>query len=215
MITLLSIATAAASPLNPWGSLAPEGTTTVAPYVYASASAVSSTLYASRGVHRLGDVYAGVGFVHESSGATRVLVEAFPRFGVGSQTAIVPHVVWGSAAADRSAGAEIHTWGGKGPLSWVVNLMWRTPLDPQAPSPGTLSAALAPEVSLTERVSMFIEVDPSIALETSATDVLVVQGASVVLGSERAHTAVVALQWSPEAGPSVGASWTTTFPTRE
>jgi hypothetical protein len=112
---------------------------------------VRSTLYVSRGVGGHGDVYAGVGVVRETSGDVRAVVEAFPRLGVGSHAAIVPHVVWGRESADRRAALEVHTWGSEGRLAWVVNLGWRAHLQPQAPSPGVLRAALAPEVSVTER----------------------------------------------------------------
>ena len=162
----------------------------------------------------LGDIYAGVGGVRAASGAVRGIVEVFPRVGVGTNAALVSHVVWGTSPTDRAAALEVHTWGSHGRVSWVGNVGWRRPLCQHAPTLGTLNAAVAPEVSITNAVSLFVEVDPSVALDSSDVDVLIVPGASYVLGPHREHTAVIALQWSPVAGPSVGASWTTALTDR-
>jgi hypothetical protein len=74
-------------------------------------------------------------------------------------------------------------------------------------------AVFAPELHLSDRMSVFCEVDPTVPLAGGRSEVTFVPGVGASFDAEGAHSASlgVGVLPGPSAGWNVGLAWTSTF----
>ena len=202
LLTVLGVAQAGA--LNPWGSATAPGVALVNPYVYVYSNAVNPIVYASAGLSDHVDVYAGFGATLPNEGAGVGSLEFFPRYFVNPSLALAAHVYWTPAADALVLAPEIHanhTWDR---FAITANAGWRPVLGSNGFSTGTVPIIVAPELRLSSRFSLYVEVDPTISLGGDPVAMLLVPGVGVTLDSEGHHTLSTGLQ--VPVLPDVGAA---------
>lgn len=79
-----------------------------------------------------------------------------------------------------------------------MNAQWVLEVGAGGVGVGSVNAILAPEFAITDRVSVFTEIDPSISLPTATEDtsvaVTLVPGASAVIGAHKRWSTAVGVQ---------------------
>jgi hypothetical protein len=209
---LLSPAVAAAGTLNPWGARLDDGAGALTPYVYVMPDGVvtpSTYVQASFADHF--DFIGGVGgTITPGAGGGLSAIDLMPRvfvtetLGLSLRTIVAPD---GSVAYGPEADATLS----QGRVAVTVNVGHRRQ---GAPEDALTYAIFAPELFLGDRVSVFLEVDPSYAASSGAA-LLAVPGVSLAFDAEAVHTAAVGVQVDALAGgaPSVGLWYSKAFST--
>jgi hypothetical protein len=157
---------ALADPITPWpGERTGTGTLQLVPilYVAGDASAAYPSLYASTGFGDAWDVYVGVWGIASREAKGFDLLDIFPRYHLGEETAVALRLQL-TPGESFVVGGELHT-----NFSWdKVSLMLNTGVRPDfALTSGTLNAAtvfalVAPEYHFTDQFSVYLEVDPAL-----------------------------------------------------
>lgn len=203
------LASALASPLNPWGSATAPGAALVNPYLYVTPDAVNPLVYGSVGLSEHADVYFGYGELLPTAGGGVGTVEFFPRYFVVPQLALTPHLYWTPGVDGVTVAREVHLNLAAGRFSFVANAGWRQVIHARQLDPGTVPVILAPEVKLTDALSVYVEVDPTFSLQGDAPALQVVPGFGLSLDPEGRQTVSVGLQVPvlPGGGPASVGLW--------
>ncbi|MEQ1566303.1 MAG: hypothetical protein ABMA64_11745 [Myxococcota bacterium] len=214
MLPLLG-STAVASPLNPWGSAIARDSAVFVPYLYVYPDGVSQTVYGGVGLTDRADVTFGAGAFVPFDGEAQSSLELFPRYFVTPAVGLSPHLYWTPGTDRVTLAPELHLNHARGWFAGVVNLGWRPTFGADGPTAGTVALIVAPELRITDRTSVFVEVDPTFSLEGDAAAMLVVPGFGTTLDPSGRHTVSIGLQVPvlPQGGPaSVGAAYTLVIP---
>ncbi len=175
-------ASSLAAPLTPWGLHTGAGETWLRPYLFVDREGLSNRTYLSIGLGPRFDLIGGVGIGysdHFEPGA----IEATPRMfvteavGVGVRIASVP------GRDQLEMGPELHAAWSVGPLALTGNVGWR-PVVGADNTIGQAFAILAPELFVSDTVSLFAEVNPSLGLESGEADLTVVPGLGLDFGEQ-------------------------------
>ncbi|MEQ1506269.1 MAG: hypothetical protein ABMB14_28820 [Myxococcota bacterium] len=216
MVPLLLSAAALASPLNPWGSATGEDTALINPYLYVYPDGVNPILYGAVGLADAVDVYFGAGTFIAPGGPATSALELFPRFFVDPSVALSPHLYWTPGSDTVIVAPEVHVNHSWSRFAIVANAGWRPVLGgTDGFSAGTVPVIVAPELRLAERYSMYVELDPTFALDGGDVAMIVVPGFGAALDASGRHAVSVGLQIPvlPEVGPaSLGAFYCVVFP---
>ncbi len=202
------ILSAVASPLNGWGTPIGEATGMINPYVYISAEGANPILYGAVGLSKRSDVYFGAGTNLSTTSPATSSFELFPRWFIDPSMAFALHGFWAPGQDGVILAPEVHinrNWSDH--LSFTSNVSWRPLLGTTKSSVGLIAVTAAPELHLTEAISVFVEADPAFPLSKEPVSLLIVPGASLVLGRHDQHSFAFGLQVPvlPEvADPSVG-----------
>ncbi|MBM7119056.1 hypothetical protein [Archangium primigenium] len=155
---------ARADPITPWpGEQTPLGSLQLVPLVYVSGDGRYTwpSLYASAGIGTSWDVYVGLWGYAGAEGAGFDLLDVFPRFHVGEETALALRLML-TPQEGYILGGELHT-----NLSWGdVSLMLNAGVRPDFEwgtgrlRSGTVFAMLAPEYHFSNRFSVYFELNP-------------------------------------------------------
>lgn len=207
---LLSIFTfALAAPLNPWGSATPKGAALVNPYLYVYADAVNPLVYGSAGLSDHVDVYFGYGEYLPQTGPGVGTLEFFPRFFVIPQLAFAPHVYWTPGVDGVVTAPEVHLNLSAGRVSFIGNVGWRPTIRTSGFDAGSVVTLLAPEVLLADKLSAYLEIDPTVSLDGDPFALTVVPGFGMTLDADGRHTLSAGLQIPvlPTVGPASVGLW--------
>lgn len=206
---LMLITAALASPLNPWGSATPAGAALVNPYVYVYPDAVNPILYGSVGVSENVDLYAGFGELLPTAGSGVGSLEVFPRFFLVPQLALAPHVYWTPGVDGVVVAPEAHVNFSAGVFSFVGNAGWRPVLHTSGVDLGTVPVILAPEVKLGDRLSAYLEVDPTISLDGKPLALLLVPGFGFTVDDRQSLSVGLQVPVLPSVGTASFGAWYT------
>ncbi len=208
MFALLA-SVAFASPLNPWGSATSAGSVLVNPYLYVYPEAVNPIIYGSAGLTEKIDLYFGYGQLIPTDGPGVGSLEFMPRFFVVPQLALTPHVYWTPGVDGVVTAPEVHLNLSSSRFSFVANAGWRPVLSSSGFSTGTVAILAAPEIKLSDRFSVYVEVDPTVSLVGEALAMQVVPGFGMTLDPEARHGLSVGLQIPvlPAVGPASLGLW--------
>lgn len=185
---LILLASALAAPLNLFGGMMDGGAVAVAPTVYASASAVDPLLYGSVGIGSKVDLTVGSGVSSSWTGTTDAgSLDAVARYALTDELVLAVHGGMGFADDFASVGPELHWTRSFGSFDLTANAGWRAET---TGGTSTVALGVAPEVWVSDRVSLFCEIDPSLALGPDADPtpaLTVVPGFSANLTDDGAH----------------------------
>ena len=212
---LLLLSAAFASPLNPWGSATAPGASVVNPYLYVYPDAINPIVYGSAGLSKRSDVYVGYGQLIPKAGAGEGSLEIFPRFFPVSALGLSPHLYWTPGSDSFILAPELHTSVSAGKFSFIANLNWKPIVSSGELSTGSVVLLAAPEVKLSDRLSVYLEVDPTVSLEDDPFALVVVPGFGLTLDSEGRHSLSAGLQIPvmPDVAPaSLGLSYCFVIP---
>lgn len=172
---------AQAGALSPWGLQTTGGETWFTPYVFVDNSSVSTSPYLSVGLGKRVDIIGGFG-IGWSNGLQIGAVEAMPRIFVHENVGLVVRVGSVPGAAQLEVGPEVHAAWTAGRFAFTANVGWR----PTVGEDGGLGSAFgvfAPEIFVSDAVSLFVEVNPSLDLtDPTAPALTVVPGFSAAIG---------------------------------
>ena len=215
LTTALATPDAQAYPLNPWGSATDQGYLAITPflYIYNHGTEYDPYVYANYGITEKFDVIGGVGGYVGSYGngveGGFGLAEAFARYWFTDQIGLALRA--GFDGNNLLIGPEIHSvLGGDSSFQFTINAGYRQALLNGAKG-GVASALLAPEYYVSDTLSFFLEVDPSLTIgpdgvggTATSTGLILVPGVGFALDPEGAMTMAVGLQ----ADVSPGATFT-------
>ncbi len=214
MLFLASVAFAA--PLNLYGGLSDAGSVALAPTAFADAAGVAPSLVTGVGLGGHADLTIGVGGSADWAGTpTGGGLDAVARYGLGDELVLAAHGGVDLTTGSVVIGPELHWSRSFGIVDVTANVGWRADA-----STGESTAALgvAPEVWLGDRVSFFVEVDPSLALTDSdvTASLLVVPGLSANLSEDGAHALCAGVQLPTDSlgDVSVGVWYSVAFDAR-
>jgi len=199
---------ATAAPLNPWAGATSAGTVLPTQYVYAGRGGASTSTYLGIGFTDHIDVITGAGVAFEQEELAFGGAEVIPRFCVTEGACFAARV---ASDLDRlEVGPELHTAWSKGIFAFTGNFAWRTVYEDSSVG----MAIIAPEVFVSERLSLFTEINPSIDFLSSQASVSLVPGASLTFGKDSNHSVAVGLDVAEGAPPMFGAWYGTGFSRR-
>lgn len=166
LAALLGSAPAVASPLNTFGAEAGDHVFALTPYLY---------YYRTPDLHPY--VYGQYGFTDRlelaaAVGATTLQgfavddLELMPRYFFTPQTAAALHLRYVPGERDLVVAPEWHGVYPAGPLTLTVNAGWGPSLGASGFSPGSLYAFVVPEWSFGKASSVFLEIDPTLDLNS-------------------------------------------------
>jgi hypothetical protein len=197
---------AQAYPLNPWGTITAKGAVALTPYLYVYNSGHDwyPYLYGSYGINDKVDVIAGVGFGLGSANGLDGL-ELYGRYFLRDEVALVAHLNY--SGGSFSIAPEVDFVLSKGAFTFTGNLG----VYPSFGGGGIdFGGYLAPEYALSDRFSLFLEVNPYIVRlptdsdgdgtedsKITATSVVLVPGVGFSLDEEGNHTMAVGVQITP------------------
>jgi hypothetical protein len=193
---------AAAYPLNPWGSMLGSKTVSLTPYVYTSPGpVVSPYFYAGAGLGKSFDLYAGtaMNFAPASAGGTTFgSVELIPRYFIGGQLGIAPHISWYPGSDQLAVGPEIHYGGVFGKFGITANAGWRPNMTyakgAGSMDAGTAFAVVAPEIFLHKQFAVYAEVHDYFSAVDSSNSNMLVPGVWFAVDPNMMHSFSVAAQ---------------------
>ncbi len=191
---LLLLSAAFASPLNPWGSATAPGASVVNPYLYVYPEAINPIVYGSVGLSKSVDLYVGYGQLIPKTGAGEGSLEIFPRFFPVAALGLAPHLYWTPGSDSFILAPEVHANFASGRFSFLANLDWKPIVSSGEFTAGSVVLLAAPEVKLSDRLSVYVEVDPSLSLEDDPFALLVVPGFGLTLDPEGRHSLSAGLQ---------------------
>ena len=171
---------ASAGTLSPWGVHTSRGETWLTPYFFVDGGSVTNATYLSIGLGDRFDLIGGAG-VGWSGQVDPGVVEAMPRYFVNENVGLVVRVGSVPGANQLEVGPEIHAAYGSGAFSFTINAGWRPALG-QDGGVGGAFAVLAPEVYVSDSVSLYVEVNPAIDLADGSAGATVVPGFSAAVG---------------------------------
>ena len=192
--------------VNPWGGRLSDGSTAVTPYLYVlEGGEVSTSAYVQQSFAGHLDVLVGAGgsFIPGQGGSFGV-VDLMPRVFINDSLGFTMRVL-AAPDAPLAYGPEIHTIVGGDRFAFTLNAGYRF-------EDGAQSAfgLMVPEVFAGERLSFFVEVDPTYAFGDGLS-MLLVPGVGAVLDRAGKHTAAAGVQIDPIAltPPTVGMWYST------
>lgn len=211
----LAPAPAQAYPLNPWGAATPTRFVALTPYlyVYDLGSSYYPYLYASYGIVDGLDVIGGVGAYLElgdGGGAGLSSVELMPRWFFSDQMGVALHLTGGGGAL--KVAPEFHgIFGSSDAFMLTLNAGFGTFVGEGGFSLGGPYALIAPEYALSDRLSVFCEVNPSLSMAegvdgmNTSWALTLVPGVGLTLDEEGSHTMAVGVQAGLVEGAGFGA----------
>lgn len=179
---LLAPGVASAGTLSPWGAHTSVGETWLTPYLLVEPGAVSNNTYVAIGTGDRFDLIGGVGLGYADTFEAGV-VEVMPRYFVSDQVGVVLRVGSVPGMPQLEVGPELHAAWGAGPLAFTTNLGWR-PVVGEGSAAGSAFAVFAPELFVTEALSLFTEVNPGVDLGAGDVDVTLVPGFGFAKGDQ-------------------------------
>jgi hypothetical protein len=193
---------AAAYPLNPWGSLVGAKTVSLTPYVYTSPGpVVSPYVYGGVGLGKSFDFYAGtaMNFAPASAGGTTFgSVELIPRYFIGGQVGISPHIFWYPGSDQLVVAPEVHYGGVFDKFGITANAGWRPNMTyakgAGSMDAGTVFAVVAPEVFVSKRFALYTEVHEYFSAVDSSNSNMLVPGVWFAVDPNMMHSFSVAAQ---------------------
>jgi hypothetical protein len=206
MFSFSSIAQAGA--LNPWYGRLGDGDAAVTPYVYVmNDGAVDASVYVQSSFAKHFDLLVGAGGAMvpgAQGGFTKV--DLMPRvFLTDTLGATVRTIV--SADGSTTVAPEFHGVFARGSFTLATNIGY---------GGQTAYGLFAPEYALSERVSVYVEVDPVLPMDGEAS-LTTVPGVSLILDRNARHSCALGVQiptLTPEA-PSYGLWYSTSLGGRD
>ncbi len=195
---LISATPAEAYPLNPWGARVPDKTIALNPFLYAyPGPSFTGIGYAGVGFGERFDVYAGLSVNSLGPDLDNVLtmgtMEFFPRVFLTEDVAIAPHLYY-TPGGEFIPALEVHSAKAFGSFSLTTNAGWKPVVD-DGFSSGSVFLNVAPEYYFSDQFSAFVEVAPTIPLESAGdTYVSINPGIWFALDAEQKHSFALALQ---------------------
>lgn len=200
-----------AYPLNPWGGLTGKGALAVTPFLYYYPQATFSPyVYLGYGVSDKLDVMVGAGGTLDgAAGAGSFdLATVYGRYFLNESLGLVGHVTWYSGGALELA-PEIHYVKSWDKLALTVNAGYYPSLllGGGGFDPGSVKLWIAPEYTFSPQCSVFLEINPGLALDGSnAVGLQVVPGVGFSLDADQSHVFSVGLQLDLSPGTSFSAN---------
>ncbi len=190
---------ASASPINPWGAAVASGTVAATQYVYVyPGDGVTALTYAQTGIGDSADLLVGGGFGTSDAGVSGAPFELLPRYWLTDSVAAAVHAYYAVGSSSAMVGPEVDAVMSAGRFAFTMNAQWVLEVGAAGVGVGSVNAILAPELVITDRVSVFTEIDPSIGLPTATNDtsvaVTLVPGVSAVIGAQKRWSAAVGVQ---------------------
>lgn len=213
---MLFLSVALASPLNPFTTATSSGTFLLNPYVYVYADgSVSPLVYVSTGLGSHADVYVGAGGGFGPDGFGGAGIEVMPRYFFNPDIAVAAHVLYSVGSPEVTIAPEVHAMHSWGNMAFTANVGWRPTFGGEGFDKGSVVAIVAPEVFFSDRVSAYLEIDPTIPVaDLAAASLTLVPGIGLTLGAESNHFVSVGVQVPafPEiSAPSVGMWYAVAF----
>ena len=176
LLLLAASTPASASPLNPWGAHVGDKVVAVTPFIYggpdgAGGAWISPYLYGQYGVTERFELLAGVGATVVPP-ASFDSIELMPRYFFSDSTGVALHATWSPGAIELAP--EWHGIYELGPIGLTVNAGWAPAIGLGAAggfSPGSVYALVAPEYYFNDATSVFVELDPSVAVDGSTDQI--------------------------------------------
>lgn len=192
-IIALLLTSAFASPLNPFTGAQPAGTASVAPTAYVGTDgAFSPQTYFAAG-HGLGDVNLGV-FTEIAGGeVANPTFDVLPRFFVNDELAFTPRVTYTVGDPTAAVGGEVHHAASFGRFTMSTNVGYMANVGSGGDA-GAAYALLAPEVFVTDAVSLYVEVDPTYDFTGAGLSAMIVPGVSATLDPAGNHAIAAGVQ---------------------
>jgi len=189
--------TSLAYPLSPWGAKLDNQTFNVTPYLYGypGSRSIYPVVYLGYGISDRFDVYVGgaadIGL--DPSYVSPGELELFPRYFFNDSWAVSLHAYW-LPQVQVAAALEVHYNHFWDSLALTVNAGYAPTFDADGNiSAGSVFAYIAPEYYITERFSVFAEVNPTFDLEDGLS-VNLVPGVGIALDPEEVHTIALGLE---------------------
>ena len=212
-VAMFTASEAHAGALNPWGPPAGKATLTVNPYVFVSKSSVLVPLYLSVGITDRVDVIVG-GFAEFADGEIYAGPEIMPRVFVTDNIGFALYFsTWGPNGGEYILGPAMHALWSVGSFDIAMNLTWMPLLSQGELDAGDVQLLLGPEYYFNDRISAYIEFNPTMTLQELGASVDIVPGIGLLLGPEGSHAlsigTIVPIEKAPQ--PTVGAWYAYTF----
>lgn len=181
---LSSVAHAGA--LNPWYGRLGDGDAAITPYVYVlDGGAVDASVYVQTSFARHFDLLVGAGgSMVPSVGSAMSTVDLMPRVYINDNIGGTIRTKVSTTGGGVSVGPELHTVHKKGSFTFASNVGY---VDRVA------YALFAPEFSLSDRFSLFVEVNPTVEIG-GAVALMAVPGFGLAIDKEARHTCALGLQ---------------------
>ena len=163
-----------ADPITPWpGEQTAPGTLQLVPLLYVSGDArnIYPSLYASTGFGDSWDVYVGVWGIAGAEGTGFDLLDVFPRYHLGEETALALRLML-TPGDGFILGGELHSNLAWGNLSLMLNAGARPDFEWGSGSlrTATFFAMVAPEYHFSERFSVYFELNPAVSAVAPFSD---------------------------------------------
>lgn len=194
---------AQAYPLNPWGGLTAKGGLAMTPflYYYPTTLTFSPYLYLGYGLNENVDFIGGVGGTWDatldpSEGVSLELATLYGRYFVNESVAVVGHVTYYPDGSLEVA-PEVHFVKSWDKVALTANVGYFPSIMGEGGGfdPGAVRVWLAPEYNFSEQCSVFLEINPALALTGDAPlSVQLVPGVGFSLDAEQSHVFSVGLQ---------------------
>ena len=198
----LLIASAFAAPLNLFGGMADGGAVAMAPTVYASGSGFNPLLYGTVGVESKADLTVGAGVGSDWTGATDAGgLDTMARYALSDELVLGVHAGFSFDSPVATVGPELHWTHSFGSVDVTANAGWRAET---MGNTSTVAIGVAPEVWVGDRVSLFMEIDPSVSLDPttdSVASLMLVPGISVNVTDDGSQAMTFGVQL-PAGDPS-------------
>ena len=203
------LSTAQAASLNAWGPATGAGQVAVSPFLGVGAGGAAGSLYGAVGVGDFFDLNLGLTQAVDASGAAGP-VELMPRIFLLPSVGVAVHAIATPGEPGLTLSSALHGEWSRGPFTLGANLAWvpgpATGAEPAAP--GEVTAILAPELWMSDRVSAYLEVDPTFSLEGQGAALTLVPGLCVNVDRDGAHQVAVGVGLPTAAGGEVtGGLW--------
>jgi hypothetical protein len=191
LAALLLSAPASAGALSPWAGATGAQTFALCPYLYINPEGGADVIpYALVGLNDQIDLIAGAGWSFADGGASGPGLDAMIRAFDGD-LGVVAHALYTPGEDAFYFGPELHYYKANSYGALTVNAGWLPGIG-DAAYLGAPFVLFAPEVYLApETFSVFLELNPSLALPDRAVDLTVVPGVSVALGIHSVAVGVV------------------------
>ncbi len=212
---LLVPTSAAAYPLNPWGSQTAQGLVVLNPFLYVySGPSFYPIVYGLTGLSESSDIIVGAGgYVYvDGSGAGFDYVEVIPRYWLSDSVGLTLHLIYAAPGSDSYGGnslmvaPEVHGVLGGDSFGFTYNVGYRPWIGFGAGGgfqPGSVVALLAPEYNFSSQFSTFLEVNPSFALgDGGGLGLTLVPGVGFALDEDQTHTFAVGAQIDALSDPA-------------
>lgn len=193
--------------LSPYFYVGPDGTTTLAPYVFFGATDYF-------------DVMVGYGFGLDPQEANPALpgrIEIMPRAIINSQAIFALHALYQPGADNAVLGVEFHGVAAAKHFAFTYNTGWWPSIGgDDGFNAGQWFAILAPEFLVNERFSVFTEFNPNVTIDGAVFGATVVPGLTFYTDDALKHSFTVSatIPVAPQsAGPTFGLLYWTSFDT--